>query len=112
MFFSTTPHLSQAELNVFREEYLLSGEAGFLEAEPGSLERTGKVTQKVLQANVASVAAAQAFDLELGDALGPYGGEWSRNGRHLLLHGRHGHLALIDAAPERWARRRLRVVGG
>ena len=87
---------------MFREEYMLSGEAGCLEAEPGTLERTGKVTQKELKANVASVAAAQAFDLELGDALGPYGGAWSRNGRHLLLHGRKGHLALIDAAPQRY----------
>ena len=99
-FFFNLQH-TQAELNVFREEYMLSGEAGCLEAEPGTLERTGKVTQKELKANVASVAAAQAFDLELGDALGPYGGAWSRNGRHLLLHGRKGNLALIDAAPQR-----------
>jgi hypothetical protein len=36
----------------------------------------------------------QIFDLNLD--LGPYNCAYSRNGRHLLLGGRKGHLALMD----------------
>ena len=85
-----------AELNVDREEFLLREEAGFLEAEPGTLERTGKVTQKTLAANVAVAAARQAYALDLPE-LGPYRCDWTRNGRHLLLAGARGHLAVVDA---------------
>lgn len=46
-------------------------------------------------------AARRAFDLSL-PALGPYNLDFSRSGRHLLLAGRKGHLALMD-----WQRSRL-----
>lgn len=36
----------------------------------------------------------QIFDLNLD--LGPYNFAYSRNGRHLMLGGRKGHLALMD----------------
>jgi len=46
-------------------------------------------------------AARKAFDLSLPQ-LGPYGLDFSRSGRHVLLAGRKGHLALMD-----WQRHRL-----
>lgn len=40
--------------------------------------------------------AKEIFDLNLPD-LGPYAIDYTRNGRFLLLGGRRGHLALLDA---------------
>lgn len=68
---------------------------GYLEVEH-ERERTLKVNQKDLK-NLLPVQAAQnIFDLNLSD-YGPYGAfDVTRNGRHLLLGGRKGHLSLID----------------
>ena len=46
-------------------------------------------------------AARKAYDLQL-PALGPYSLSFTRSGRHMLLAGRKGHLALMD-----WQRHRL-----
>ena len=46
-------------------------------------------------------AGRKVFDLQLPD-LGPYSLDFSRSGRHMLLAGRKGHLALMD-----WQRTRL-----
>ncbi len=46
-------------------------------------------------------AARKAFDLSLPQ-LGPYTLSFTRSGRHMLLAGRKGHLALMD-----WQRSRL-----
>lgn len=54
----------------------------------------------VLQA-VEAGAARKAFDLSLPQ-LGPYRLDFTRSGRHMLLAGRKGHLALVD-----WQRSRL-----
>lgn len=40
--------------------------------------------------------AREIFDLSLPD-LGPYAIDYTKNGRFLLLGGRKGHLALMDA---------------
>lgn len=40
-------------------------------------------------------AGRRVFDLQL-DQLGPYSLAFTRNGRHMLLGGRKGHLALLD----------------
>ena len=40
-------------------------------------------------------ASRRVFDLQL-DQLGPYCLGFNRSGRHLLLGGRKGHLALLD----------------
>lgn len=68
---------------------------GFLEVEH-ERERTLKVNQKELK-NLLPVQAAQnIFDLTLTE-YGPYGAfDVTRNGRHLLLGGRKGHLSMID----------------
>ncbi len=46
-------------------------------------------------------AGRKVFDLQL-DQLGPYSIDFNRSGRHMLLAGRKGHLALMD-----WQRRHL-----
>ncbi len=46
-------------------------------------------------------AGRKVFDLQL-DQLGPYSIDFNRSGRHMLLAGRKGHLALMD-----WQRRQL-----
>ena len=79
-----------AEVNA----YLMSEDGGFMEAE-AQLERTGKVTQGELVSNVALSVGQQALTLQL-DQLGPYGVDWSRNGRYLLLAGAKGHLSLLN----------------
>lgn len=75
-------------------EILLENTSGFLEPE-GELERTYKVRQDEIQASVGIETAKKGFELKLNE-LGPYVAEYSRNGRHLLLAGRKGHIATVD----------------
>jgi U3 small nucleolar RNA-associated protein 7 len=82
------------QLNVDREEFMLFQDAGFLEAEPGTLERTGKVTQKEVVANVATSVGEQVYKLDL--ELGPYHVDYTRNGNHMLLAGEKGHIAMMS----------------
>lgn len=65
------------------------------------MERTYRFSQEALVGAADATAARKAFDLTL-PALGPYVCDYTANGRHLLLGGRRGHLALVD-----WARPRL-----
>lgn len=89
-------HISEAaQLNGDREELLLSGAQGYVEAEEGTLERTGKLTQQEIAQNVAAHASSKAFNLNLSE-LGPYHVDWTGNGRHLLLAGNKGHVAILD----------------
>ena len=46
-------------------------------------------------------AAKKVFDLDLPE-LGPYNLAFTRSGRHMLMGGRKGHLALMD-----WQQRHL-----
>ncbi len=75
--------------------WLLPSAPGGLEAEPGTLERTYKVSQADLGSLAETGAARKAFDLPLSD-LGPYCVDYSRSGRFLLLGGARGHLAMLD----------------
>ncbi|KAM0261036.1 hypothetical protein ACHAQJ_002475 [Trichoderma viride] len=83
-----------ATLKAKDAEILLENESGFLEAE-GELERTYKVRQDEIVANVAVETAKKRFELNL-DQLGPYLCDYSRNGRELLIGGRKGHVATMD----------------
>lgn len=83
-----------AALKAKDAEILLENESGFLEAE-GELERTYKVRQDEIVANVAVETAQKRFELNL-DQLGPYLCDFSRNGRELLIGGRKGHVATMD----------------
>lgn len=75
------------------EEWLLPAEAGSLEAE--GMERTWRFQQKEIVEAVDTGIARKVFDLSL-PSLGPYTVDCTRSGRHMLLGGRKGHLALID----------------
>jgi len=46
-------------------------------------------------AEVEAGVSRKAFDLKL-DQLGPYNVAFTRSGRHMLMGGRKGHLALMD----------------
>ena len=65
------------------------------------MERTYRFSQAALVGAADATSARKAFDLQLPQ-LGPYCLDYTPNGRHLLLGGRKGHLALVD-----WQRPRL-----
>ncbi|KAG8531132.1 uncharacterized protein KY384_004490 [Bacidia gigantensis] len=83
-----------ATLKAKDAEILLENEGGFLEPEH-ELERTYKLRQDELKAELPVEIAKQGFDLKLGDSLGPYICDYTPNGRGLLLAGRKGHVAAI-----------------
>jgi U3 small nucleolar RNA-associated protein 7 len=64
-------------------------------------EETWQFKQQDIAQAVAVGAASKAFDLQLPE-LGPYSASYTRSGRHLLLGGRRGHLAVME-----WQRQRL-----
>ncbi|XP_032094576.1 WD repeat-containing protein 46 [Thamnophis elegans] len=76
-----------------RMELLLLEEPGFLEGEEE--EDTCTVSQAEIAAAVDLAASAKHFELRL-DRFGPYRLSYTRNGRHLLLGGRRGHVAALD----------------
>lgn len=83
-----------ATLKAKDAEILLENEAGYLEPE-GELEKTYKVRQDELQQELAIETSKKSFDLKL-ERQGPYFADYTRNGRHLLLAGRKGHVSTID----------------
>ncbi len=83
-----------ATLKAKDAEILLENDPGFLEPE-GELERTYKVRQDDLKAELAVETAKKGFELKL-EGMGPYKADYTRNGRGLLLTGRKGHVATMD----------------
>ncbi|KAF8850610.1 BING4CT-domain-containing protein [Acephala macrosclerotiorum] len=83
-----------ATLRAKDAEILHENTEGFLEPET-DLERTYKVRQDEIQADVPIETAKKRFELKL-DNLGPYVCDYTRNGRDLLLAGRKGHIATMD----------------
>lgn len=75
-----------------RTELLLTEDYGCLEADCG--EVTVQYKQKQIIDNVDITAAAKCFTLNL--EFGPYYIKYTRNGRHLVLGGRKGHVAALD----------------
>ena len=76
---------------------------GYLQVET-ERERTLKVTQQELKESLPVQVANDIFDLSLKD-FGPYNSlSTTRNGRHVLLGGSKGHLAMLD-----WKRKNLVV---
>ncbi|OJJ01573.1 hypothetical protein ASPVEDRAFT_130377 [Aspergillus versicolor CBS 583.65] len=83
-----------AALRAKDAEILMEHEAGFLEPE-GEMERTYRVRQDEIAANVGIETAKKKFELRLDD-FGPYRMDYTRNGRELMLAGRKGHVATMD----------------
>lgn len=80
-------------------QVLLQEDAGFLEVDEG--EDLSSVTQEEIKKHVDIMSAVKGFDLSL-EKFGPYRINYTRNGRHLLIGGRAGHLASFD-----WITKRL-----
>jgi len=76
-----------------RAEILLAQDQGYLEAE--GMEETWKFSQKAIGEHVDVRTKQKMFSLEL-DQFGPYSMNYTRNGTHILLGGRKGHLAIMD----------------
>ncbi|RKP09800.1 WD40-repeat-containing domain protein [Thamnocephalis sphaerospora] len=76
-----------------RAEMLLTEEAGYLEAE--GMEKTFKFTQRAISDHLDITNQKKIFSLKL-DTFGPYAMDYTRNGRHMLIGGRRGHVATFD----------------
>ncbi|XP_037813673.1 WD repeat-containing protein 46 [Lucilia sericata] len=85
-------YLEYATEQAARTELLLTEQQGFIEADEG--EVTADYRQEEIAANVDIQSAAKLFKLNLD--FGPYTMRYSKNGRHLLLGGRKGHVAAFD----------------
>ncbi|OWR44811.1 hypothetical protein KGM_202119 [Danaus plexippus plexippus] len=81
-----------AQEQAARADILLTEGQGYLEVDEDN--RTTSINQKVIADNVDITAATKIFELNL--EFGPYNAKYSRNGRHLLLGGKKGHLAAFD----------------
>ena len=75
-----------------RTELLLTEDYGCLEADAG--EVTIQYKQRQIADNVDITSAAKHFSVQL--QFGPYSIGYTRNGRHLVLGGRKGHVAALD----------------
>ncbi|KAH8923489.1 WD40 repeat-like protein [Atractiella rhizophila] len=74
-----------------------SSSSGLIETST-PLERTWKATQEdIATAEGVGAGVVERNSLDLSLNFGPYDFDWSRNGRWLLLGGRRGHLATLDA---------------
>eukprot|EP00268_Persea_americana_P027793 TRINITY_DN2706_c0_g1_i1.p1 TRINITY_DN2706_c0_g1~~TRINITY_DN2706_c0_g1_i1.p1 ORF type:complete len:546 (+),score=120.42 TRINITY_DN2706_c0_g1_i1:231-1868(+) len=75
------------------EKWLMPCEEGYLEAE--GLEKTYRIKQESIINEVDILSSRKAFDIVLPD-LGPYTVDYTSSGRHMVVAGRKGHVAIID----------------
>uniref|UniRef100_A0A915PTJ0 BING4 C-terminal domain-containing protein n=1 Tax=Setaria digitata TaxID=48799 RepID=A0A915PTJ0_9BILA len=78
---------------VARAEILNNEKEGFLAGDEGELTYT--IKQKDICSDVDIASASKHFDLWL-ERFGPYRADYIRNGRHLLIGGKRGHVAAFD----------------
>ncbi|XP_011506251.1 PREDICTED: WD repeat-containing protein 46 [Ceratosolen solmsi marchali] len=75
-----------------RTEILLTETHGYLEKDPG--ETTTQFKQSEIVSNIDITSATKYFELNL--EFGPYSLRYTRNGRHLVVGGKKGHVAAFD----------------
>lgn len=90
-FSESVSALSQKQAARF--DLLLPEDAGFLEGDED--EDTCTISQDDISDAVDITSGSKYFNLHLSQ-FGPYRLDYSRNGRHLLLGGKKGHVACID----------------
>ena len=86
--------ISTAARRAAQAEILLPTEAGGLEAE-GEMEKTSRVTQQQVAAEVDLQTQRKGYNMTL-DRLGPYRACYTADGKHVLLGGRKGHVAIVQ----------------
>ena len=86
--------MSAAARTAAQAELLLPSEVGVLEAE-NEMERTARISQRAIAQSVDGQTQRKAYNMVL-DKFGPYHACYTANGRHLLLGGRKGHLAICN----------------
>ncbi|XP_051760079.1 WD repeat-containing protein 46 [Ctenopharyngodon idella] len=91
VFSETMSKLAQDE--AARYDLLLPEDAGFLEGDKD--EDTCTISQDDIADAVDITSGSKYFNLHLSQ-FGPYRLDYSKNGRHLLLGGKKGHVACID----------------
>ncbi|KAG0252733.1 Small subunit (SSU) processome component [Mortierella polycephala] len=89
---SREKQFKEAAYKAASAEILLTEEGGYLE--PEGVEKTYQLSQRALQKEVDISTAHKMFTLDL--KFGPYSIDYTRNGRHLLIGGRKGHVAAFD----------------
>ncbi|KAF9384113.1 Small subunit (SSU) processome component [Podila verticillata] len=85
-------HFQEAAYKAANSELLLTEQGGFLE--PEGIEKTYQLSQRALGKEVDVATSHKMFNLDL--KFGPYAIDYTRNGRHLLIGGRKGHVAAFD----------------
>ncbi|GFT44934.1 WD repeat-containing protein 46 [Nephila pilipes] len=85
--------IKQSVQQAARNELLLTEEAGYIE--PDENKATYRIEQHEIAAAVDITSASKLFSLSLTE-FGPYKIKYSRDGRHLVLGGRLGHVAAMD----------------
>ncbi|KAF5381546.1 hypothetical protein D9615_005611 [Tricholomella constricta] len=88
-----TTQASRAKALLEDAEMLLADEAGKIEVE-GEMERTWRVGQDEIVQGAGQEAARGRREWKLDG--GPYRSRYTRNGRHLAIAGRTGHVATFD----------------
>lgn len=90
-----TKHLEAAINASDAAEILQNDQVGLLEAE-NDMERTTSLSQEELKReHLDPETARHIFDLGLHQSA-PYGLKYDRSGRHSIMYGQKGHLALMD----------------
>lgn len=84
--------VDMAEKAARKDRMFLIEDPGYLEKDPG--ETTTQFRQSQIAASLDKDTASKFF--EVNSEFGPYCMKYSRNGRHLLLGGKRGHVTSFD----------------
>eukprot|EP00520_Triparma_pacifica_P018180 CAMPEP_0118667736 /NCGR_PEP_ID=MMETSP0785-20121206/19955_1 /TAXON_ID=91992 /ORGANISM="Bolidomonas pacifica, Strain CCMP 1866" /LENGTH=566 /DNA_ID=CAMNT_0006562229 /DNA_START=38 /DNA_END=1734 /DNA_ORIENTATION=+ len=90
-----TKQLEAGAVAAAEAEILDTTSVGFIETE-NEMERTYKLKQEEIKRHLDDQTSKQVYSLNLTQ-YSPYNITYSRSGRHMLLTGRTGHVAVMDA---------------